>query len=432
MPITAPRSPAALSAWQAAQQLQRRELSASTLTQACLERIAERDSQVQAFVHLAASAALQRARELDAGPVLGPLHGLPVGVKDLIDSHDMPTGYGSAIYAGHQPRADAAVVALLREAGAALIGKTVSTELANMTAGPTCNPHHLGHTPGGSSSGSAAAVADFMLPLALGTQTAGSLIRPAAFCGVVGFKPSFGRVPRAGVKPVAESLDTVGGFGRSVRDVALLAAVLTCDPRCVIGAEAVAPLRIGLVQGPDWRLAEPAVVQAWAQAVRVLAPLAALCEDADLPNDFADVAAVQAAIQAHETALAFSDERLRHAGRLSAPLRALIDTGLAVDAATCAEHHARAARWRQQFDRLFERYDLLLTPSAVGEAPPGLEHTGDAVFCRPWSLLGLPCVHLPLSRGANGLPVGLQLVGRHGQDHRLLRQAHWAHPRLST
>ena len=425
-PSVSPPDPSRLSASEAVQRLARRELSAVELVQACLARIAERDGEVRAFVHLAAAGALAQARALDAGPIRGPLHGLPLGVKDIFDTFDLPTECGTPIYAGRQPRADAAAVALCRAAGAVVIGKTVTTELANMTAGPTRNPHHLGHTPGGSSSGSAAAVADCMVPLALGTQTAGSLIRPAACCGVVAVKPSFGRVPRAGVKSVAESLDTVGGFGRTVADVALLASVLCGDPR-IAALPAPDGVRIGFAPGPDWVQAETGVRAAWAHALRVFAPHGA---DAALPPDFADVAQVQAAIQAVETAAAFADERLRHAEQLSAPLRALLAHGAQIGVDAYRAHLARAARWRAEIDRLFDRFDVLLTPSAVDEAPEGLAHTGDPVFCRPWSLLGLPCVHLPFARGESGLPVGLQLVGRHGADDRLLAAAGWAMARL--
>jgi Asp-tRNA(Asn)/Glu-tRNA(Gln) amidotransferase A subunit family amidase len=419
-----------LSATDAARALARRELSAVALLRDCLDRIAGREEQVRAFVHLDAEAALERARVLDAGPIRGPLHGLPLGVKDIFDTFDMPTECGSPIFAGNRPRVDAAAVALCREAGAIVLGKTVTTELANMTAGMTRNPFNPAHSPGGSSSGSAAAVADFMLPLSLGTQTAGSLIRPAACCGIVAIKPSFGRVPRAGVKPNADSMDTVGGFGRTVADAALLGSVLTGDARL---REQRLPdtLRIGLVQGPDWAQAEDDVVACWQRAVRALAPKAACCEDAALPADFADVAAVQAAIQAHETAAALADEHRRHCARLSDALVALLDRGRAIDAVTIAAHQARAARWRVEIDALFDRYDVLLTPSAVDEAPEGLQFTGDPLFCRPWSLLGLPCVHLPFASGAGGLPVGLQLVARHGDDHRLLAAAQWCMDRLS-
>ncbi len=419
-----------LGAWQAAERLARRDITATSLVRACLERIAEREPQVQAFVRLNADAALARARQLDAGPVRGLLHGLPFGVKDVFDTFDLPTAYGSPIYTGHQPAADAAAVALCREAGAVLLGKTVSTELANMSPGVTRNPHHGGHTPGGSSSGSAAAVADAMLPLALGTQTAGSLIRPAAFCGVVGYKPSHLRVPRAGVKSLSETLDAVGGFGRSVRDVALLAAVLTGDPRLADrdAFEQAAPPRIGLCQTPEWDLAGPDTRQAWAQAEAALhgpgVPMA-------LPTELAGLVAVQKEVQAYETARSLSHERLQHPELLSAPLRALIESGLAISGQAHARNLLATARARQAAAQLFDRYDVLLAPSSIGEAPAGLDNTGDPLFCRSWTLLGLPCIHLPFAHGHTGLPVGLQLVGAFGDDHRLLAAAHWVHARLS-
>jgi len=422
--------PSRLDATTAAALIARRELSAEALLRACLARIAERDGELRAFVCLDVQGALAQARALDAGPLRGPLHGLPLGVKDIFDTRDLPTECGSPIFAGHRPRVDAAAVALCREAGAVVIGKTVTTELANMTAGATRNPFNPAHTPGGSSSGSAAAVADFMVPLSLGTQTAGSLIRPAACCGIAGFKPSFGRVPRAGVKPNADSMDTVGGFGRTVADAALLGAVLTGDKR-LVQQPLPDTLRIGLVQGPDWGEAEPDVEAAWARAVQALAPQAQRCEDAALPGGFVDVAAVQAALQAHETAAALADEHRRHRDLLSPALLALLDKGRAIDAMPVEAHRARTARWRTEVDALFDRFDVLLAPSAVDEAPEGLQHTGDPIFCRPWSLLGLPCVHLPFATGSTGLPVGLQLVGRHGEDHRLMAAAQWAMLRLA-
>lgn len=405
-------------------------MNAEARLRECLARIEAREGEVRAFVHLDVDGALAQARALDAAAVRGPLHGLPLGVKDIFDTHDMPTGCGSTIFAGHRPRVDAAAVALCRAAGAIVIGKTVTTEFANMTAGATRNPHNLAHSPGGSSSGSAAAVADGMLPLALGTQTAGSIIRPAAYCGVVGFKPSFGRVPRAGVKANADSMDTVGGFGRTVAEAALLASVLTGDARL---RERGVPerVRVGLAPGPDWAQADADVAACWDHAARALAPQAARCEDAALPGDFADVAAVQAAIQAAESAQALAFEHRQHRQRLSEALLALLDRGRAIDGETLAAHRVRADRWRREVDALFDRYDVLLTPSTSGEAPEGLQFTGDPLFCRPWSLLGLPCVHLPFARGSHGLPLGLQLVGRHGDDHRLLAAAQWCMDRLS-
>ncbi|MDP2820502.1 MAG: amidase [Polaromonas sp.] len=419
-----------LSAWQAASLLARRELTAVDLVRACLDRIAEREPQVHAFVHLDADAALAYARTLDAGAVRGLLHGLPFGVKDLFDTFDLPTGYGSPIYAGQQPPADAAAVALCREAGAVLLGKTVTTELANMLPGATRNPHKPLHTPGGSSSGSAAAVADGMLPLALGTQTAGSLIRPAAFCGVVGYKPSHNRVPKAGVKSLSETLDTVGGFARSVRDMALLGAVLTGDARLADPAafeQAGAP-RLGWCQTPEWAQADTDTQQAWAQAEKLLAghgaPLA-------LPHSLSGLVAVQKAVQAFETARSLSHERLHHPHQLSAPLQALIADGLAISGARHALNLQATTSARQQAQTLFSNFDVIIAPSSIGEAPAGLEGTGDPLFCRGWTLLGLPCVHLPFAYGHSGLPVGLQLVGAYGDDHRLLAAAHWVHQRLA-
>jgi Asp-tRNA(Asn)/Glu-tRNA(Gln) amidotransferase A subunit family amidase len=416
-------------AWQAAALLARREITAVDLVRACLDRISARDADVQAFVTLNADAALAHARQLDAGPVRGLLHGLPFGVKDLFDTFDLPTGYGSPIYEGGQPLADAAAVTLCREAGAVLLGKTVTTELANMFPGVTRNPHNLGHTPGGSSSGSAAAVADGMLPLALGTQTAGSLIRPAAFCGVVGYKPSHNRVPKAGVKSLSETLDTVGGFGRSVRDVALLGAVLTGDQRLADDstfADTSTP-RVGLCQTPEWALADEDTQQAWARAAIALGDHGRAMA---LPAELCGLVTIQKQVQAFETARSLSHERLHHATQLSPPLRALIADGLAISGETHARNLQATAVARQHVAALFDSHDVLLAPSSLGEAPAGLAGTGDPLFCRTWTLLGLPCIHLPFARGKTGLPIGLQLVGAYGDDHRLMAAAHWVHARL--
>jgi Asp-tRNA(Asn)/Glu-tRNA(Gln) amidotransferase A subunit family amidase len=427
-----------LDASAAARRLARRELSAEALLRACLDRIADREPQLHAFAALLdTDAALAQARALDAGPSRGALHGLPLGVKDLFDTADLPTTYGSALYAGHQPAADAASVALCRAAGALVLGKTVSTEFAYFHPGPTANPHDLAHTPGGSSSGSAAAVADHLLPLALGSQTAGSIVRPAAYCGVVGYKPSLGRVPRGGVKSLSESLDTLGGFGRSVADVALLGGVLCGDERLVAlaldetPAAALAAPRIGLCRTPWWDEVDGDVVAAWARAEAALAPAAAALVDVALPASWPDLVTLQKAVMAHEMARSLSHERVAHAERLSERLRALFAEGLAIDGARHVAHLMQTARLqREAADALFGACDVLLAPSSMGEAPAGLAATGDPLFCRGWTLLGLPCVHLPFARGAHGLPVGLQLVGRWGEDERLLAAARWCHERL--
>ena len=420
-----------LDAWQLSTLLTRRELKAQDLVRACLERIAEREGTVHAFAHLDPDAALATARALDAGPVRGLLHGLPMGVKDLFDTADFATTYGSSVYEGYRPRADASPVALCIEAGAVLLGKTVSTEFAYFTPGPTRNPHHTAHTPGGSSSGSAAAVADHMLPLALGTQTAGSIIRPAAYCGVVGFKPSLGRVASGGVKSLSQTMDIVGGFGRSVRDVGLLGAVLTGDAR-LSGWSALSATdspRIGFFQTPSWPQADADVQRAWAQATRVLSAQAKDCQDVVTPDNFADLIQLQKDVMTFEMARALSHERIHHRERLSAPLNSLLDDGMAISGAQHAAQLSKVTDWRQRIDALFGRHDVLLTPSTTGIAPEGTA-TGDPLFCRSWSILGLPSVHLPFTTGQQGLPVGLQLVGRFGQDHQLLAAAQWVHERL--
>ncbi len=418
-----------LPAWRAAELLASRELSATDLMRACLERALERDAAVCAFAHLDPDAALAQARSLDAGPIRGPLHGLPLGVKDLFDTADMPTSYGSPIYAGHRPKADAASVALCREAGALVLGKTVTTEFAYFHPGPTRNPLNLAHTPGGSSSGSAAAVADHMLPLALGTQTAGSVIRPAAYCGVVGYKPTIGRVSRAGVKSLSESLDTVGGFGRCVRDVRMLGAVLTGDSRLSRTPQVEAP-RIGLCRTPEWSRADPDAQRAFDQAVAALSTAVAAIADIDLPDDLPDLVALQKAVMYFEMSRALSHERIWHRNRLSEQLRVLLDEGIAITGAEHSANLARTAFAQRSVDALFDSFDVLMSPSATGEAPASIDATGDPVFCRGWTLLGLPCVHLPVARGTNGLPTGIQLVGRFGDDCRLLAIAEWVQGKL--
>ena len=416
-------------AWRAAQLLASRELSATDLMRACLDRALERDEAVHAFAHLDPDAAMAQARVLDAGPVRGPLHGLPLGVKDLFDTADMPTSYGSPVYAGHRPKADAASVALCREAGALVFGKTVTTEFAYFHPGPTRNPHNVAHTPGGSSSGSAAAVADYMLPLAVGTQTAGSVIRPAAYCGVVGYKPTIGRVSRAGVKSLSESLDVIGGFGRCVRDVRMLGAVLTGDSRLRGTPEAQAP-RIGLCRTPEWSRVDMDGQAAFDLAASALSPTAASMTDIELPGDVPDLVALQKAVMYFEMSRALSHERIWHQDRLSEQLRLLLREGMTITGEQYSANIAKTALAQRSVDALFDSVDVLLSPSATGEAPAGIDATGDPVFCRGWTLLGLPCIHLPVARGAKGLPTGIQLVARFGDDARLLAIAEWVQGKL--
>jgi Asp-tRNA(Asn)/Glu-tRNA(Gln) amidotransferase A subunit family amidase len=353
------------------------------------------------------------------------LHGLPIGVKDLFDTADMPTSYGSSIYARHRPSADAAAVALSREAGALILGKTVTTEFATFSPGKTRNPHRLDHTPGGSSSGSAAAVADHMVPLALGTQTAGSVIRPAAFCGIVGFKPSNGRIPRAGLKDLSDTLDTIGVFGRSVDDAALFAAALLADRRLLDPWDGAVP-RIGIRRTFEWPHADDDTQAAMELAIQRLSQAGAPTAEAALPAPFAALVRVQSDIMDYEEARSFAHERLRHAGALSPHLAAVLKAGAAIGAERHEANRAATREARRMTEACFDGVDVLLAPSTIGAAPPGLQSTGDPLFCRMWTLLGLPCVHLPFARAANGMPVGLQMIGRFDDDRGTLRAARWA------
>ena len=418
------------SAVDAAARIAAGDLTAERLVRACLERIDARDADVGAWEHLDPELALAQARRRDAEPARGSLHGVPIGVKDIIDTVDQPTGYGSALYRGHRPARDAACVALARAAGAIVLGKTVSTEFAYFTPGRTANPVDLGHTPGGSSSGSAAAVADAMVPVAFGTQTAGSVIRPAAFCGVVGYKPSFGLINRSGILPFAESLDTVGTFARTVADAALLASVASGRPALAAGDPGPAP-QVGLWRTTEWEQASTAGKAAVTDASSRLAGSGAEVVEAELPAWFADLPAAHATVMAFEAVRAFAHERLAHEPQLSPRLRALLDQGTTCTPETYDQALGLARAGREELARVFERHDVLLTPSTPGEAPSGLGSTGDPLFNRTWTLLGTPCVHLPGLAGPTGLPVGVQLVGPAGGDARTLAAAAWAERRLA-
>jgi Asp-tRNA(Asn)/Glu-tRNA(Gln) amidotransferase A subunit family amidase len=405
------------------------ETSAEAIARACLERIDARDAEVQAWAHVDRDHVLAQARACDRSARRGPLHGIPFGVKDVIDTHDLPTQYGTPIYAGHRPRADAAAVALLREAGAVLLGKTVTVEMAGFHWSRTRNPHDLAHTPGGSSSGSGAAVADAMTPLALGTQTGGSTLRPAAFCGVIGCKPSFNLINRAGMKPLAESQDTVGLFARSLEDVVLMLSALTgCSP---FALEAPALPRIAIARMPPWPALEPAMAQAFEQACEKMARAGAVVSALELPQPFFDGFAAQRDVNDYEAWRGLAHERIHHWAELSPSLKARLE-----HAAGCSYERYRHAqdnllRCRALLDELFQRYDVLLTPSTPGEAPRSHENTGDSSFHRIWTALHTPALHLPVFRGPRGLPMGLQLIGAYRRDAALLAHAAWIERTLS-
>jgi amidase len=405
------------------------EQTAEAATRACLDRIALREAAVQAWAHLDPAQALDQARACDrAAP--GPLGGLPVGIKDIMDTADMPTEYGSPIYAGHRPPADAACVARLRAAGAVILGKTVTTEFATSHPGKTRNPIAPTRTPGGSSSGSAAAVADGMVPAALGTQTMGSVIRPAAYCGIVGFKPSFGLISRAGVKPQAESIDTIGIMARRVDDVTPVAAVLMGRPRDALAATMSRPPRIGLYRGPDWTKVEPPAEAALEEAARRLAQAgAAVAEMPDAPI-LREALDAHLGIVVYELAGSLAHEWRAHRAQLSPILAGLIEAGQAYSFERYVAAQAVAERARAWIARALADVDAWLTVSAPGEAPEGLDNTGDPVMNRLWSLLHGPVVTLPAGRGPNGLPLGVSLVGRYRDDAALLGTARWAEARL--
>jgi Asp-tRNA(Asn)/Glu-tRNA(Gln) amidotransferase A subunit family amidase len=418
-----------LTALDAVRLLQRRELSAEQLMRACFARIEQREDSVHAWAALDKDAALARARALDNGPVTGPLHGLPFGVKDIFDTEDLPTSYGSSIYRNHRPAADAAAVARCRQAGAIVAGKTVTTEFATFKVPLTRNPHNTAYTPGGSSSGSAAAVADNMVPFALGTQTAASIIRPAAYCGVVGFKPTFGAVPREGLKSLAPSLDTIGCFSRTVDDAGLIASVLMDRPE-FRRLDYEGPPRVGIYRTPQWRHTLAETRDAMEQAIETLTRAGAVVQDADLPPEYCALVQLQSDIMAFEATRSLAAERKQHSDQISPGLLALLEGGATIDEGRHQGNLQRAGEMYARVGGSFDRFDILLTPSAAGEAPFADIGTGDPLFGRIWTLFGLPCVHLPFATGPHGLPVGLQAVGPKGDDYRLLCVAKWIHDRL--
>lgn len=423
--------PLALSARDAAREIAAGRLSAEALVAACLDRIRAREPIVGAWHHLDPEAALADARRCDRSGPRGPLHGIPIAVKDLIDTVDMPTGYGSAIYEGHRPAADAACAALARAAGAIVVGKTVTTEFACFTAGKTANPRNPAHTPGGSSSGSAAAVADGMVPLALGTQTAGSVIRPAAFCGCVGFKPSFGVIPRAGVKALCDSLDTIGTMARSIADAAFFAGVLGGRPALRDVAPPATPPHFGFYRTPMWAEAEPSTAAALDHARAAFERAGARVAEVAVPPEHRGLTGAQDTVMGFELVRGLAYERLQHRAELSPRLTELLDAGMNVDADQYDAALAETRAARAGLGGFFGSYDALLVPAAPGEAPEGLFHTGNPVFSRMWTLLGVPCVTLPAIWGASGLPTGVQLVGRVGDDARLMAAAMFAERALA-
>jgi Asp-tRNA(Asn)/Glu-tRNA(Gln) amidotransferase A subunit family amidase len=430
--------PTSLSATAAAEAIRHGELTSVALVSACLDRIAAREGEVQAWEHLDPELALAQAHEadaaFDAGEASGALHGVPIGVKDIFDTADMPTENGSPIFSGRRPDRDATCVAALRSAGAVILGKTVTTELALLTPAKTRNPHNLAHTPGGSSAGSAAAVADHMIPAALGSQTAGSIIRPASFCGVYGFKPTLGLVPRSGVLMQSHTLDTVGVYGRSVEDLALVtdcmaafegddaASFRRSRPGLLAAARYKPPMppRFAFVKTPAWVDADADMQSALSEFVRGLGERAA---EIDIPA-LGDVIEWQRIVQLAENAHYYGPLMQQAPALISPGLAQRLNTGLAID----AQEYLRAITGREPAYRAIAAalrgFSAILTPAALGPAPEGHSATGSPIMNGLWTYLGMPTVSLPLLT-VRGLPVGVQLVGLRHDDGRLLRTARW-------
>jgi Asp-tRNA(Asn)/Glu-tRNA(Gln) amidotransferase A subunit family amidase len=411
-------------------------ITSEELVASCLARIEAVDTEVEAWAHLDPEHALAQAHAADevrrAGEPTGPLHGVPVGIKDIVDTGDLAPECGTVLLEGRQPREDAAIVARLRAAGAVILGKTVTTELAVFHPGKTRNPHDPGHTPGGSSSGSAAAVAAGMVPLAVGTQTNGSMIRPASFCGVVGFKPTHGLLPRTGVLTQSLPLDQLGVYGHSVEDVALAAESLVghdagdpdTRPRArppwlaTATKEPPMPPRLAFVRTPVWEQAEDDTQAAFEELVAFLGPA------------FDDVVEMHRAIMEADLARNFAAYYDKGGDKLSEVLRGMIERGQKVTAVEYNNALAWRERLHQSLAGLYEEYDAILTPATVGPAPAGLESTGNPIFCTLWTYLGTPAISLPLLQGSSGLPLGVQLVSARYDDARLLRNARWLAGRL--
>ena len=401
------------------------------VARACLERIAAREPQVQAWQYLDPDYVITQARALDKRATRGPLHGVPFAIKDIIDTCDMPTEYGSPIHAGHRPKADAACVALGRRAGGVLMGKTVTTEFANMTPGKTRNPHDPARTPGGSSSGSAAAVADYMAALAIGTQTTGSTIRPASFCGVFGYRPTWGDLRLARVMEAAGSLDTLGLIARSIEDIALYRDVLLGVAPQPLPAESGTP-RIGFCRTHLWPIIEPATQKLLEDAAKRLAQCGAKVIDVTLPPEFEQLMDAHRWISSFEFARNFTWEIENHWEQISERLRnGRLKDGLSCSFERYRDARAVAEKCRAMFDDAIGDCDVLLTPAATGEAPMGLDSTGNAAPSTLWTTLHVPCVTVPVFKGPAGLPVGAQLIARRNDDPKLFSAARWVYRQLT-
>ena len=417
-----------LSACAIADGVRKGSFSAENVVRACLDRIETRDRQVKAWAYIDPDLALAQARGIDRAADKGPLAGVPVGIKDVIETCDMPTDMGSPIYRNNRTFADAPSVALARRAGAVILGKTVTCEFAGLTPNVTRNPHDLDRTPGGSSSGSAAAVADFMAAAGYGTQTGGSVLRPASFCGAVGYKPSYNLISRGGMKFAAESRDTIGVIVRSVEDADLLSSVLTGRPR--IRPRDTAP-KIGLCRTHLWEYALPESQNAVVDVAERLARSGAVIAEIRLPDSFSALAEARTVINPYERARALAFEWDRNRAGISPGLTAQVEKGLQISYDRYIHSLKRIKVCRDEIPAMFGDVDVLLAPAVTGEAPLGLQSTGDTRFQEFWTALHVPAITLPTHKGPHDLPIGIQLVGRIYDDELLLASAQWAWRQLT-
>lgn len=394
------------------------EITSEALVQDCLDQINQRNDEIQAWTVVDENLALEQARACDiSARRLSPLHGIPVGIKDLIDTADLPTGYGSEIYNGHQPEQDSAIVTELKKRGAIILGKTVTTEFAYYAPGPTRNPLNTAHTPGGSSSGSAAAVADCQVPFALGTQTVGSMIRPGSFNGIVALKPTYGTLPYAGTKSLSPSLDTLGTFSRTIGDQRILLTALA--PHLQISNSPTAP-KIALCKTPFWSHASADMQQAFDNYSEKIIEAGFTATHYELSPAFADLADAQFDIMAHEAADCLRLEATEHRSQMSEQILDLMARGSSVTPARNAQCRNLLARCHYQLTQIFKQFDFIITPATVGEAPDGIHATGDPVFNRIWTFLGVPCITFPIAKGQQGLPMGIQVIAPLWSDHALI------------
>jgi Asp-tRNA(Asn)/Glu-tRNA(Gln) amidotransferase A subunit family amidase len=414
----------ALSACEAVARIASGRLTATALVEALLARIAAREATVRAWAHLDPDLALAQARARDAERPTGPLHGLPIGVKDVIDTEDQPTQYNSAIYAGHRPPVDAACVARLRRAGAIVLGKTVTTEFAFVSPGPTRNPHDPTRTPGGSSSGSAAAVADRMVPVALATQTGGSTIRPAAFCGIYGYKPVLDLCETAGLKVLSPSLDTIGLMARDTADLALVSAAMAGRTPAPQGDLATPP-KLAICRTPYIGDAEPDAIALLDRTIAAATKAGARVRDLMTPADFAGLNEAHRIIMSVETARSFAREWAHSRDKLSPELAEFIARGLRHSAAEYATAQSFVRKTKAWLAQDVAGDEFVLSLSATGEAPSSQAATGSAIFNRLWTLLHAACLNVPLGTGAHELPLGVQLVTPRDDEERLFAVARW-------